>query len=186
MDEIEKYYSELLSAYDSNRLLYRDNTDRLHNAAIMLLMLTRATSIKMYCGEMSIFRETFYNEIAKENRVLADEWKRKISEALRAFLADDSHSLEIVVENYNPELLNDFIISPDEIKRGQFQIFQLPDSIQNKHDILHFSFTGDEKIERIEIEKDKHTAICRIGIDKKKPTSSLAGFEKLHSLAVPA
>jgi len=186
MNEVERYYSELLSAYDNNSLIYRDNTDRIHNAAIMLLMLTKGSSIKMFCGEMSIFRDEFYNEMANTDAPASKHWKEKITAALSDFLSDENRSLEIVVENYSDSMLDDFLLSKGVIDKAPISIFQLPDSIKNKHDILHFSLTGDERIVRLETEKKNHTAICRVGIDTESATSSLANFEKLKSLAIPA
>ena len=182
MNEIDEYYNRLLQAYNNDDILYCDNTDRLHNAAIMRLMLEKGSEIMMYCGEMSIFRDVFYNEIAKDLPEEAEIWKKYIKDALTAYLSCGTKKLEIVMENYNPDILNDFLLSKDEIANLPISIYQLPESIGNKSDIQHFSLTSDEKIVRLETAKKDHTAICKIGFDDTE-TSPKANFLKLKNLA---
>lgn len=182
MNEIDEYYNRLLQAYDNNEVLYCDNTDRLHNAAIMRLMLEKGSEILMYCGEMSIFRDAFYEEIAKKSAEESEKWKKIITSALKSYLSSKSKSLEIVMENYNVDILNDFLLSKEEIPNLPITIYQLPESIGNKSDIQHFSLTSDEKIVRLETAKKDHTAICKIGIDDNG-TSPKANFLKLKNLA---
>lgn len=181
MNEIDKYYTHLLDAYDNNQVLYCDNTDRLHNAAIMRLMLEKGDGIMMYCGEMSIFRNVFYEEIAKTSPLEAGKWKQIIKDALIRYLSIGK-ILDVVVENYSDMLLNDCILSKEEISDFPIRIYQLPESIGNKRDIQHFSFTSDEKIVRLETAKKDHSAICKIGIDSSG-ISPKANFNKLKDLA---
>lgn len=57
--EIQAYYNSLDEAFKSQQESNRFNNDRSHNATVFRFMLDHSQTIKMYCGEQSVFRRVF-------------------------------------------------------------------------------------------------------------------------------
>lgn len=163
-DKFEKYYQELCQAFDNNEWHFTQNRDRAHNATIMRVMLEKADSIKMYCGELSVFRKSFYRHINTDYPGYGEIVKGQVEKALNSFLERPKSRLTIIIENYSEEIFNDFIIDPEKFKRSlAVEITYLPENVKNKNEIPHIVFTADERMVRLELNKKTHEAICKIG-----------------------
>lgn len=179
---IDCYYNELVNAYDHNDWFYAENTDRMHNATIMRVMLEKASKIYMYCGELSVLRDSFYSHIEKQNRELGISLKEDVSKAFDEFIKNRSNSLEIIMENYSEDFFRDLIINKELLKGENVKILYLPDAIEIKKNLPHIAFTQDDRMVRIELNKETHEAICKIGTDKdERPLSE--SFNRLQRLA---
>lgn len=109
--DIQAYYNALKDAFQSQQESNTFNSDRSHNATVFRFMLDNSKAIKMYCGELSVFRKSFYDHV-KKNAEQGEGVKimDAMSESLRTFLAKDDTHLTIIVENYMPELLKDVVV----------------------------------------------------------------------------
>ena len=165
--EIQAYYNALKVAFQSKQESNTFNNDRSHNATVLRFMLDHSKAIKMYCGELSVFRQGFYDYVEK-NAEQGDgvEIMDAMSESLRTFLAKDDTHLTIIVENYTPELLKDVVVDEfaEAVKRGQVELRQLGDDLSFKKVLNHFTVT-DSKIVRAEQSKEEHSAVCTMHDD---------------------
>ncbi len=183
MTDILTYYNTLKEAYETDKLYLSRNTDTAHNAMIMRLMLEKSTKIYIYCGKMSVFRRDFYDGLTASN-LPGEEIKSLVVEALNNFLKRKNSALEIILESEcDYSNLDDLIVDAREFRK-KANIYYLPDSIKNKSQLKHFSFSGDEKVVRIETDKSQREAICKIGLDSHLP-SPLSNFKDLRSIAIP-
>lgn len=185
--EIKEYYNQLSLAYKSDEWFYRQNEDRAHNAAIMLVMLENATEISMFCGEMSVFRKRFYEYINQAEPGLGDELRNSISEALLRFISDPNKKITIILEDFSDVYLSDLIIPKDKfLYSPSVKILSLPDDYIGKESIFHVTFTENEHMVRLEINKDSHEAICKIGGSLEQAPKTLANsFHALLKRALP-
>lgn len=185
MTEFEKYYAEIEGYYrdavDNGNCHFTKNTDHLHNAAIMLLMLTYGQHLRMYCGRMSIFKNRFYDHIPKENN--PEEIKERIAQTFERFITTPGNKAEIILQYGCKGLTDDLIFDPALLKRGNVELFKVSDLVKDKSDINHYSFIDDSKVSRLETDAILHRALCKIGLcDIESP---LASFEKLMSMSYP-
>lgn len=185
MDQtIEKYYTELCEAYDRGTWYYTKNSDRAHNAAIMLVMLEKAKDISMFCGQLSVFRKSFYRRINEQYPGSGQELLDHVATALSSFLKKEGNRLTILLENYSKKILTDLIISKDELIRSlAVDIYALPDYIGNKGSIYHVAFTEEERMVRLELDKTGHQAICKIGEKTETNYSPTVSFKRLLNRA---
>ncbi|MDE7431241.1 MAG: hypothetical protein K2N34_04925 [Lachnospiraceae bacterium] len=182
---LDKYYQELCEAYDRNEWYFTQNEDRAHNAIIMRVMMEKASNIRMYCGEMSVFRKGFYRHVDEKYPGKGSELMNKVSEALLSFLDRDNANLAIVLERFDEDILNDLIVPRKKFQMSLgVKLFVLPEEIGNKNAIPHLAFTNDERIVRLELNKQTHQAVCKIGEgEDMKMVSPI--FERLMKLAKP-
>lgn len=182
--EIQAYYNALNEAFQSQKESNTFNSDRSHNATIFRFMLDNSKAIKMYCGELSVFRQGFYDYVEK-NAEQGDGVKimDAMSESLRTFLAKDDTHLTIIVENYTPELLKDVVVDEfaEAVKRGQVELRQLGDDLSFKKVLNHFTVT-DSKIVRAEQSKEEHSAVCTMHDDAYYQMIDRS-FDKLYLLS---
>ena len=182
--EIQAYYNALKVAFQSKQESNTFNSDRSHNATIFRFMLDNSKAIKMYCGELSVFRQGFYDYVEK-NAEQGDGVKimDAMSESLRTFLAKDDTHLTIIVENYTPELLKDVVVDEfaEAVKRGQVELRQLGDDLSFKKVLNHFTVT-DSKIVRAEQSKEEHSAVCTMHDDVYYQMIDRS-FDKLYLLS---
>ena len=153
------YYQKLKDAFESKGQSTIFNNDRMHNATIMCFMLDHCNKINMYCGEMSVLREKFYDKIEEKER---NEFKERISDKITRFLSEEGKQFNIIVENYDVDNANDLIckdVIRDGIKNKKISIKCLKDSYPYKGNSDHFCI-ADEKMVRLEIDKEDHTAMC--------------------------
>ena len=182
--EIQAYYNALKVAFQSKQESNTFNSDRSHNATIFRFMLDNSKAIKMYCGELSVFRQGFYDYVEK-NAEQGDgvEIMDAMSESLRTFLAKDDTHLTIIVENYTPELLKDVVVDEfaEAVKNGQVELRQLGDDLSFKKVLNHFTVT-DSKIVRAEQSKEEHSAVCTMHDDAYYQMIDRS-FDKLYLLS---
>lgn len=182
---LDQYYRDLCEAYDRNEWYCTHNEDRAHNATIMRVMMEKSSNIRMYCGEMSVFRKGFYRHVEEKYPGKGPELMNNVSEAFVDFLKRDNAKLSIVLERFEEDFLNDLIVP-----RKQFQmalgvkLFVLPEEIGNKDAIPHLAFTNDERIVRLELNKTTHQALCKIGVGEDVDMVSPI-FDRLLQLAKP-
>lgn len=179
--EFERYYKELSEAYDRGDLFFTRNSDKLHNAAIMLLMLEKGTRISMFCGSMSVFRNKFYSDIT-DNSAENEEIKKKVSDAFNKFLAKENSHIDIILEKEPVNLTGDLIFDKSLLGNESVEIYQIPDVIREYAGLNHYSFIDDSKITRIESDAVNHTAICKIGNSPDIETP-VASFNKLRDMS---
>ena len=94
LEDLNEYYDNLCDTFDRGEMDFVMNHDRAHNAVIECFMLNKSNVINMYCGEMSVFREGFYNHINQDSNydlkegetALGDEIKKKVIKSLREFI----------------------------------------------------------------------------------------------------
>lgn len=165
--EIQAYYDALKVAFQSKQESNTFNNDRSHNATVLRFMLDHSKAIKMYCGELSVFRKGFYDHVEKNAEQGDGELiMNEMDKSLRNFLSKDDTHLTIIVENYTPELLKDVVVDEfaEAVKRGQVELRQLGDDLSFKKVLNHFTVT-DSKIVRAEQSKEEHSAVCTMHDD---------------------
>lgn len=185
MTEFEKYYEEISGYYrdavDNGNCHFTKNTDHLHNAAIMLLMLENGRHLRMYCGRMSIFKNRFYGYIPEESN--PEEIKERIARAFEKFITTPGNRAEIVLQYGCKGLTDDLIFSADLLKLDNVELYKVPDVVRDKSDIDHYSFIDDGGIVyRLETDPELHRALCKIG-ESDDIGSPLNTFNKLRSFS---
>ena len=184
-EKLNKYYNTLCEAYDRNEWFFAQNEDRAHNAVIMLVMLEKSNYIKMFCGEMSVFRNSFYDEIEKEHLGQGVELKRRMADALRRFLNREDSTLKIVMEFFDKAFFSDTIVPKTFfVSNSNVELSALPKELAGKLNIPHLAFTEDERMVRIELDKDTHEAICKIGI-VENAASPASAFNRIYTISRP-
>jgi hypothetical protein len=168
ISEINNYYQLLLSELESNVPGFEYNRDRCHNSTIFRLMLDKSHTIYMFCGELSVLREPFYEHITKDS---SEEVSKKLANELRSslssFLEQDNAQLIIIFESYQESYLNDLICKEDffsGVEQGKIRLYKLEDGLPFKNELDHFSLS-DALIVRLEDDKEEHTAFCSINQD---------------------
>lgn len=185
MCRIEEYYKKMEETYDAGKMSIYSNTDRSHNAAIMLLMLKKALKISIFCGSLSFLCKDFYEDIENNSPEDAQFLKEKIRDAWSQFIAKSDSKIDIILENKRDFSQEELIIPIEKLRNEKVEITYLPKNVKNKDKIKHFSFTEDNRIVRIEIDKENHQALCKIGDGVSDSTSKIAreNFRKLYDLS---
>jgi hypothetical protein len=165
--DIDTYFAHLTQKYQSGEWDIALNKDRAHNVMVMRLMLNTSSRVSMYCGEMSIFRDKFYEHITESNKQdddsLGEYLKEKMVVAMNDFLSKEGACLRIILENGLDKRMDDLIFG-DEFKQGisegKIQIYRLNDTMLFKGDLSHFALS--DQIIRMEKDSKEHSAICAI------------------------
>lgn len=191
-EDLELYYQKLNGAFGREESSSHYNSDRSHNASVMRFMLDKSSSINMYCGQLSVFRESFFKHIKEDNAKecsendISDNLKNTLIESLISFLNKEDVSLNIIFESYDDKYFEDLICRDEFLKgieKNKIRLYKLDNSLSFKKYIYHFSYT-DSQIVRLEQDKMKHSAICTIK-DTDIYKSAKDNFEKLLTLAKP-
>lgn len=155
---------ELLDALYQDEKSYHFNHDRTHNAIAMRVIFETSSNIKMYCGEMSIFRNEFYNHISRDNNPeLSDAIKKVVKDAFGKFIGKEESSIDIIFEKFDRSYLDDVIFENsfrDAMKSGKIRLYSVRDNFAYKENINHFC-CGSNFV-RYEEDKKEHRAICAI------------------------
>lgn len=157
-EELELYYDNLRNAFAEKNETYYYNTDRSHNATVMRFMFDNASNINMYCGELSVLRNGFYQKINED----AGKLKDSMITSLHSFLEKGKSKLVVVLENFSEDIFNDLICADlfkEKMKENKISLYKLSDDFSFKKDINHFCYT-DTNIVRFEEDKMRHNAIC--------------------------
>lgn len=176
IEDLNNYSDKLSKILESKQEDFVMNHDRAHNAVIESFMLKESKVINMYCGEMSVFREGFYNHINQDNNQnlaagetpLGDSIKNMVIESLRNFVNKPNASLNIYFERFDRKYLRDLIdyrVFNDGVNSGKIRLFKLDDNLFLKNGMSHVSYT-DSKIVRMERNKETHEATCAINCNK--------------------
>lgn len=184
--EIVEYSDSLKDSLNKSDASFLYNNDRAHNAAIVQTMLEQSKQINMFCGEMSVFREGFYEHIkVKDGQELSDYLREQLILNLKDFLAKEDSCINIIFESFDNSYLNDLLI-PDviyrEMQNGKINCYMLDENLDIKKDISHFSYTSYPPIVRLEDDKMKHTALCIIK-NEKYTSDAECSFQKLLKVA---
>ncbi|MCH5308580.1 MAG: hypothetical protein J1E58_01875 [Prevotella sp.] len=164
VDRLITFDTELLDALYQENESYHFNHDRTHNAIAMRVIFETSSNIKMYCGEMSIFRNGFYSHISKDNNHdLSEAIKKVVIEAFHKFITKVETTIEIIFETYDESYLEDVIFGDsfkDALKSGKIKLYSIRDYFSYKENINHFC-CGSNFV-RYEEDKKEHRAICAI------------------------
>lgn len=186
VSDIENYYKQLeKSLNNNNHPTLQYNNDRSHNSTVLRFMMDNSSSIKMYCGQLSVFRTDFYEKIQEsESEDLSKHLTTKLNSSFKQFIQKTYTTLTIVFESFKKEYLKDLICNDDfffGIKNNKIHLLKLNDNLTLKRQINHFSFS-DSNIVRLEQDKEKHSAICSLN---QSDISNLAKetFDKIISIA---
>ena len=101
MQDMESYYQQLMSYFQREEYKTTSNKDRAHNTTMLRFMLDNSNTVKMFCGEMSVFRNKFYDTIDRDNKACADDdseglgqtLKKKLITSLEKFIDDSNSSI---------------------------------------------------------------------------------------------
>lgn len=199
---LEGYYQKLNTALESSDASFIFNKDRSHNATIMRFMFDKSNEVCMYCGSMSVFRKGFYEKIenesgsaekdkkqeytAEERKMMAKEAKEGITTSLKSFFDKKGSKLSVIMENFEEGFLDDLIdenLFKENVAKGQLLLYSLNDGFTFKSKLSHFS-SSDQKIVRLEQDKEEHSAVCIIN-DNEMSESSNSMFDMLVKAATP-
>jgi len=188
---LEAYYNKLNEALETSEASFIFNRDRSHNSTIMRFMFDKSHEVYMFCGSMSVFRTGFYEKIETDEKnnnakEVANEAKKSLVDSMRKFFAKEGTKLFIILEDYNPALLNDIIdveLFKDNFSKGNLMLYKLDESFTFKKKLSHFS-SSDIKIVRLEQDKEEHSAVCIVN-DDGMLESSKSMFKKLIIVATP-
>lgn len=161
--ELTAYYHNLEEAFKRTEETYYFNNDRSHNATVMRFMFDNAKQVNMYCGELSVLREKFYDHIGKDSgEKNAEKVKNAMINSLNSFLNSQDSKLTVVFENYSDKIFDDLIcknLFVSKLKENIISFYKLDEAFSFKADINHFCYT-DSGITRFEVDKMLHNAIC--------------------------
>ena len=124
----------------------------------------------MYCGEMAVFHEKFYERIASQiSKEVAKEAKDMFVEALKKFLNRENSTIKIYVEK-DDKLDFPQLLAKDEIhvarKNGRFDIFKVDENKIFKSALQHMTVGDRNRIVRWETDKKSHSAKCFFHVDR--------------------
>ena len=173
-EDLNEYYDNLCDTFDRGEMDFVMNHDRAHNAVIECFMLNKSNVINMYCGEMSVFREGFYNHINQDSNydlkegetALGDEIKKKVIKSLREFINRPNVSLNIYFERFDRKFLRDLI---------DLRVFS--DGVSSEK-MAHVSYT-DTNIVRMERNPQTHEATCAINPPEEILSKVKATFKSM-------
>lgn len=157
-DELQAYYEILNEAFLKDKESYHFNHDRSHNATVMRFMFDKSSEINMYCGKLSVLRESFYEHIAEDSEII----KEAVIESFKSYLERRDSKFSIIFEDYSNDIFTNLIckdVFMRKVKEGQIKLYQLNKDFSFKEDINHFCYTNT-RITRFEEDKTQHSAIC--------------------------
>lgn len=187
--EYQEYLDSLLADYDTKELKIEDNDDCVHNSMVLVSILDKSKTVNMTCGKMSAFRNSMYDKIRddfgndKERGEAVSEWsKHKMSESIERFLDRDGTELNIYVIYYTPALFDD-LINPEAfekgIKSGKLNIYPLPAGSDDEDQLGHITM-GDNKVMRLELDKEKHSGSVVFNPPKETAQSAALIYKTLN------
>lgn len=194
IQELDTYYESLYKKFKSGNPDFELNHDRAHNTTIERFMLDNSLVINMYCGEMSVFRNNFYEYINKDNpseseesEKLGDILKKKLIESLERFIKKQDTQLCIFLEKFDESYFRDLIdrdIFTNGVHLGKIKFFKLDDELLLKKGLSHVSYT-DSNIVRMEKNQSTHEATCAINTPMEIMDIWINSFNSIRSVAQP-
>ena len=163
IEEYKEFYEKIKKELDESIPSSELNSDRLHNAAIMKLMLESSSNISMFCGSLSVFRPQFYELMAElhgaDTAALA---RLEVAKALSEFLADSTRHLNVILE-YSDEFDYSMILDKEIIRAaisdGTMSVYSLNSKFLWGNSLNHFAFSDDSEMLRLEEDKIEHTGL---------------------------
>ncbi len=191
IEELNNYYDSLCDKYKRGKTEIVLNADRAHNSVIEKFMLDFSTNIKMYCGEMSVFRDGFYTHIDENNKhndckdvFIGKILKENLCTSLINFINKPDTTLRIFLDRYEKSFFDDLIektIFRRGIVEGKISLYKLKDNLFKNNKAFHMSI-ADDKIIRLERDIDTHEAICTIHASDDIVSSVNKAFELMPEI----
>lgn len=160
---IDAYYKELKQAFDSSNEDICFNDDKAHNAVVMQFMFDNCSEIKMFCKQMSVLRNHFYDKQDDFGGADVNELRNKTSMSLKKFLQRCNTKMHIIMtDNKEVDDCIEDSIMKHYIELGKIDVKILPNYFLSKDSIDHFTIgTSDlHFIVRSENDCSKHSALC--------------------------
>lgn len=188
IEDIRSYKSVLEKKLSNGVADMEDNDDCVHNVVVNCVMLENCTDIRMYCGQMALFQNKFYNRIAKETNSedCAREAKRMFGEALENFVNRKDSHLTIYVENPDEISSSNFLdtkLVNDALKRKSIHLYKVDGNLVFKAAMQHMIVGDKNKMVRWETNKENHSAKCFFHVDKTFENNADTLFNYLGNAA---
>lgn len=189
----DKYNKESLKEYQKDLLdCVRDSSEteprtfrnerREHNAKIMNIMFMESDSIDMFCGEMSILRDSFYRRIDASSENLGTDLKEELAANIDSFLYANK-KLRIFTLRYKPEMVDEFITPELRTHLGKEVEIYVPDQEMSLVPTMAHISVGRKKghpfMVRVETDQNSHSALCTIRPSEQDIRSIEAQFSIL-------
>lgn len=168
------YYDKLVEEINNDIESIEPNNDRGHNAMIFRAMLDTASKINMFCGEMSILHNDFYDKIDTQEGCHGDEVirignkiKTLVISSLKIFLAKEDSKLTIYLQHPDKISVSEFIDSNvilDGIKAEHLSINSIDTTKILINGISHVTST-DRRTVRMETNPVLHEGLCAVYAD---------------------
>lgn len=170
--ELNNYYENLMRHLNGGQLFSVSNSDRAHNSAVMRFMINNCSDINMFCGEMSVFRNGFYNHINRDNPneevPLGNQLKDQLILSITDFVERPNGKLKIILANYEEKQFSDLIAKQAFMmgySKGKIEFYRLDGRKIFKESLKHCTYSSNG-IVRMEENQESHKGICSIHIDK--------------------
>lgn len=168
--DLNQYYDNLMAHLNGDQLFSVSNSDRAHNSAVMRFMFNNCSDINMFCGEMSVFRNGFYNHIDRDNQDdevnLGSQLKDQLILAISNFLEQPNCKLKIIIANYSKKQFSDLIskqIFMMGAACGKIEFYSLDGRKILKESLRHCAYSNNG-IVRMEEDQESHKGICSMHI----------------------
>ncbi len=186
--DLEIYYKQLEDLIASGRVHSITNRDRAHNSTILRFMLNESDTVNMFCGQMSIFRDKFYDRINEDNDdSLGTYLKNEMVKSLTNFINKANSKLNIILEEFNTIYLSDLISSSvfkAGIRTGKISLRKSDPRLFISQSVPHFTFTSRD-IARMEIEQEPHSGICTVNLTNDMKNIISYNYSVLERTSVP-
>ena len=162
---LKEYYEMLTQKARTKDAERFANADRAHNVVVMRVMLENAKSIKMYCGELSIFRKEFADKVNDsiewDDELVNDfDLMKGLYSALALFL-EKGNTFEAIIENPSDLEKEDIYkyILKKYIDKGQVYLYTFQNNYEKTPNAFHF-LLGNDHMYRRENNHYERSAIC--------------------------
>lgn len=187
------YYDKLVEEINNDIESIEPNNDRGHNAMIFRAMLDTASKINMFCGEMSILHNDFYDKIDTQEGCHGDEVirignkiKTLVISSLKNFLAKEDSKLTIYLQHPDKISVSEFIDSNvilDGIKAKHLSINSIDTTKILINGISHVTST-DRRTVRMETNPVSHEGLCAVYADASIITPLDEMFESMNKASL--
>ena len=156
---LKEYNTKIERAASESKAELQWNDSRANNAIIMKEMFRYANEIKMYCGEGSIFKQSFAERVSDEVEEGDYNPMEDLYGQINNFLKKDNSKLTIIlqkeksIEGLSPQLEETW---NDKRAKKDIVICKLDDKLDPR---FHFSI-GDKRMYRREIGAEEHSAFA--------------------------
>ncbi len=188
IEDIKRYKSVLERKLSEGRTDMEENDDCVHNVVVNCVMLENCNEIRMYCGQMALFHNKFYDRIKNEtgSKDCADEAKKMFDKSLRNFIGRPNSHLSIFVENYD-EIASDNMLDArlinDAIDRKILNIYKVDGNLIFKSSMQHMTVGDKNRMVRWETDKKYHKAQCFFHVNQSFEQNADTLFDYLGKAA---